>query len=64
MNNTIFDKKLHLSMFLLHEAHKNTKHEHAMNMIYVKSMYIKNRSLEIVTNSKAPSMVVFPTKAP
>ena len=49
-------------MFLPHEAHKNTKHEHAMNMIYVKSMYTKGRSLEIVTNSKAPSMVVIPPK--
>jgi len=51
-------------MLLPHEAHKNTKHEHAMNMIYVKGMYIKSRSLEIVTNSKAPTMVVVPPKPP
>ena len=49
-------------MLLPHEVHKNTKHEHAMNMIYVKGMYIKSRSLEIVTNSKAPNMVVVPPK--
>ena len=31
--HTSFDKKLHLNSYIPHEAHKNIKHEHAMNMI-------------------------------
>ena len=42
--------------------HIKQKHEHAKCYYERTSMHIKSRSLEIVTNSKAPTMVVVPPK--